>query len=103
MFEQRVAVHYRDGTEKEAVLTQWSVGQFGQWSMRQGFNIDPANPGLASILMLRFQAFAELHRGVNGATPSFPTWDLTVTEVEPLDEEQEADPTQTGTSVGSSP
>jgi hypothetical protein len=92
MFAQKVTVHYADGTSKDVTLTQWSIGQFAQYAQNKGWKVDPASPGLLSITMLRFQAFAELHRDPTAKRPSFDAWDLTVAEVEP-EAEAEVDPT----------
>jgi hypothetical protein len=45
-----------------------------------------------AVTMLRFQAFAELHRDPGTKRPTFDAWDLTVAEVEP-EESPEVDPT----------
>jgi hypothetical protein len=86
VFAQRVTVHFTDGSTREVTLTQWSIGQFAQYAQNKGWNIDPNSPGLLSITMLRFQAYAELHRDPNTARPTFDKWDLTVAEVEPVGE-----------------
>lgn len=93
MFQQNVTVHYVDGSQKGVTLDQWSIGQWSAYASKMGWNLDPNQPGMLAILMLRFQAYAELHRDVNGARPAFDIWDRTVREVEPQDEPQEADPT----------
>jgi hypothetical protein len=96
VYAQRVTVHYVDGTRADLTLTQWSIGQFGLWAARQGLKADMSSPGLLAITMLRFQAWAELHRTPRpgaGARPSFDTWDATVAEVEP-EGSAEVDPTQ---------
>jgi hypothetical protein len=100
MYAQKVVVHFADGSEKDVTLTQWSMGQFGQWAARQGLKVDLSEPGLMGVVMLRFQAFAELHRDPNMPRVSFDKWDLTVLEVEPSEESAEVDPTQPGQSGG---
>jgi hypothetical protein len=102
MFQQKVTVHYRDGSDKDLLLTQWSIGQFAQWASRQKLDVDPDNPGMMAIVMLRYQAYAELMRDETGAKPSWAVWDNTVDEVEP-EEQEAADPTQTAPSADSSP
>lgn len=101
MYQQNVTVHYIDGSSKEVVLTQWSMGQFAQWSARQGLSINTGDPGLMGLVMMRYQAYCELHRD-GGATPSFDKWDRTVAEVDPVGEPDAVDPTQTAASGGSS-
>jgi hypothetical protein len=83
MFAQKVTVHYSDGTSKDVTLTQWSIGQFAQYAQNKGWTIDPRNPGLLSVTMLRFQAYAELHRDPATPRAQFDKWDATVAEVEP--------------------
>jgi hypothetical protein len=97
MFAQKVTVHFADGTSKQATLTQWSIGQFAQYAQNKGWSLDPQKPGLLAVTMLRFQAFAELHRDPKAPRPTFDAWDLTVAEVEP-EGESEVDPTEPGTS-----
>jgi hypothetical protein len=101
MFAQKVAIHFVDGTEKSVTLTQWSIGQFAQYAQNKGWNIDPQNPGLLAVTMLRFQAFAELHRDPNKPKVQFDKWDMTVSEVEPEEGNDGAvDPTQSEPSGG---
>lgn len=100
MYQQRVAIRYTDGTEREAVLTQWSMGQFAQWATRQGLTVDTSNPGLMGVVMLRYQAYCEQHRDPTVARPAFDKWDLTVAEVDPLGVDEPVDPTRTAASEG---
>jgi exosome complex RNA-binding protein Rrp4 len=100
MFAQRVTVNYVDGSSREVTCTQWSIGQFAQYAQNKGWTIDPSSPGLLAITMLRFQAFAELHRDPTTARPTFDKWDLTVAEVTPVGEAAEVDPTQSVPSGG---
>lgn len=97
MFTQKVAIQYLDGSSKEVTLDQWSIGQFAQYATRQGWSIDMEKPGILAVTMLRFQAWAQLHRDISGTRPGFDIWDRTVIEVSPLEEPEEVDPTQTGT------
>lgn len=94
---QRAVIRYLDGTKAEATLTQWSMGQWAVFCSRQGIKFDPSEPGLLVLVMLRYQAWAELHRvrGPNAIVPSFDAWDMTVEEVETPDEPQEVFPTVT--------
>lgn len=96
MYQQSVTINYLDGTSKSVSLTQWSLGQFAQWASRQGLKVDISDPGLMSVLMMRFQAYAELHRDANGSpVPAFDKWDRTVVEVESAqDSDSSVDPTQ---------
>jgi hypothetical protein len=101
MFAQKVKVYFSDGTEQDVTLTQWSIGQFAQYAQNKGWTVDPKSPGLLSITMLRFQAFAELHRDPSKPKVSFDKWDLTVAEVAPEeDSDGVVDPTQGIRSVG---
>jgi hypothetical protein len=102
MYAQKVAVHFADGTEKDVVLSQWSMGQFAQYAARSGLAVDIQNPGLMGVVMLRYQAYCELHRDPTTARPSFDKWDFTVQEVEPITEAEPVDPTQPVPSGGSS-
>lgn len=99
MYAQPVTVRYADGTSTDLVLTQWAIGQFAQFAQSRGWNVDPANPGLISMVMVRYQAYCELHRDPTKPKPSFDKWDATVNEVEVADEEAEVTPTETVTSV----
>jgi hypothetical protein len=99
VFTQKVTIHYVDGSQKDVVLDQWSIGQFAAYATKMGWDVDPNRPGMLAILMLRFQTWAQLHRDVTGAKPGFDIWDRTVREVEPEEPEQ-PDPTQTATSEG---
>lgn len=94
MFSQRVAVHYLDGRTEEVTVDQWSLSRFAVHAQAKGWKVDPSAPGLMAVTMLRFQAWATLHRGVETAKPSFDAWDNTVTEVEPLDDAEPVDPTR---------
>lgn len=97
MFQQKVTVHYTDGSAKDLVLDQWSLGQWSAYASKMGWNIDTDKPGLLAVLMLRFQAWAQMHRDVTGAKPGFDIWDRTVIEVEPQEEPEEVPPTETVT------
>lgn len=100
MYQQKVAVHYADGTATETTLTQWSMGQFAQWASRQGIAFDTDNPGLVGVVMMRYQAYCEIHRDPTKPRASFDKWDATVNEVDPLEDAEPVDPTQPGTSGG---
>ena len=101
MFRQRVTVHYVDGTITEVTLTQWSIGQFSQYAAAKGWKVDPHNPGLLAVTMLRFQAFAELHRDPQKPKVPFDRWDMTVDEVTGSEEDTgEVDPTEPALSAG---
>lgn len=100
MYSQRVTVHYADGTETQTVLTQWSMGQFAQYSAKQGWAMDMQNPGLLGVVMLRYQAYAELHRDPTKARPAFDRWDMTVSEIEPQEDPKEETPTEAVPSGG---
>jgi len=93
VFQQKVTVHFVDGTQKDLTLTQWSMGQFGQYASRQGWEVDMGNPGLLAVVMLRYQAYCELHRDPNVPRPKFDAWDMTVNEVDPESEPEPVDPT----------
>lgn len=95
MYQQKATVSFIDGTEKSVVLTQWSMGQFAQWSARQGLTVDLGNPGLMGVVMMRYQAYCELHRDPNAPRPSFDKWDMTVSEVDPEGDDEPVDPTGT--------
>jgi hypothetical protein len=95
VYQQKVLVHYADGTTAPVVLTQWAMGQFAQWSARQGLAVDLSNPGLMGVVMMRYQAYCELHRDPSKPRPSFEKWDMTVSEVEPEGDDEPVDPTGT--------
>jgi len=106
VYAQQVKVFFADGTEKDVVLSQWSMGQFAQWAARNSLTVDIQNPGLLGVVMLRYQAYCELHRDPTVARPAFEKWDFTVLEVEPVNEAEPVDPTQpvpSGVSSESSP
>lgn len=94
MFTQRVTVHYVDGTTHELVLDQWSIGQFAAYATKMGWQMDMEKPGILAVLMLRIQAWAQLHRDPAMPRPQFEAWDRTVSEVEPTEESEQVDPTQ---------
>lgn len=94
MFSQKVKVLYTDGTEAELSLTQWSMGQFGQYAQSKGWKVDMQDPGLMAVVMLRYQAYCELHRDPTKPRAVFDKWDMTVAEVEPLEDAEPVDPTQ---------
>jgi hypothetical protein len=101
MFAQPVTVTYLDGTAQDVTLTQWSIGQFGQYAQSRGWAIDPSSPGLMAITMLRFQAYVEVHRDPGTIKPSFDKWDQTVVDVSPVEGASgEVDPTQTAVTAG---
>jgi hypothetical protein len=102
MFAQRVTVEFVDGTSKEVMLTQWSIGQFAHYAQAKGWHVDHSAPGLLAVTMLRYQAYAELHRDPTAARPVFDKWDFTVNSVDPVqkDDDGDVDPTQTAPSDG---
>jgi exosome complex RNA-binding protein Rrp4 len=100
MYAQRVTVHYVDETSKEVTLTQWSMGQFAQYGQSKGWKIDMQAPGLLAVVMLRYQAYCEMHRDPQSPRPTFDRWDMTVSEVVPVEEPEEVDPTGPAPSGG---
>lgn len=101
MYSQKVTITYQDGSRADAVLTQWSMGQFAQYASSKGWKVDLRDPGLLSLVMLRYQAYCEIHRDPNKPRASFDKWDMTVQEVEPLDDPEQADPTNAEPSADS--
>lgn len=95
MMRMPVTVTYRDGSVKEVVASQWSIGQFAMWASKKGYTVDLGAPGAMGIVMLRYQAYAEIQRDAGVAT-AFEAWDKTVEDVSP-DEVETVDPTQTAT------
>ena len=101
MFSQPVTVTSTDGTVREVTLTQWSIGQFAMYAQSRGWKIDPASPGLLAITMLRFQAYAELHRAPDKARPPFERWDQDISDVSPVEgATSDVDPTRQAPSGG---
>lgn len=98
MYTQRALITYTDGTEKEVTLTQWAMGQWAQWAQSKGWSIDMQNPGLLAVVMLRYQAYCELHRDPTVPRPQFDRWDFTVASVDPVEDPETADPTEAATS-----
>ena len=96
MYQQRVTVTFVDETSKEVTLTQWGMSVFAQYANKQGWNVDLQKPGLMAVVLLRYQAYAEMHRDPQGARPTFERWDMTVADVSPLEEPAEVDPTVQG-------
>jgi hypothetical protein len=94
VYQQKVVVHYEDGTSTDTTLTQWSMGQFGQYAQSKGWKVDMQEPGLLALVMLRYQAYCELHRDPTKPRAPFDKWDMTVSEVEPLSDPEEVDPTE---------
>jgi hypothetical protein len=99
VFAQKVAITFVDGTSKDVVLSQWSIGQFAQWAARQGLAVDVGAPGLLGVVMLRYQAYCELHRDPSTPRASFDRWDMTVDSVDP-EEPEAVDPTEAAPSDG---
>ena len=93
MYSQQVTISFRDGSTKDTTVTQWAMSQWALYALSRGWKVDVESPGLIAIVMLRYQAWAELHRDVNGARPSFEVWDGTVDSVDAA-EAVEAPPTQ---------
>ena len=100
MYAQRATVHYVDETSKDVTLTQWSMGQFAQYSQSKGWKVDMQAPGLLAVVMLRYQAYCEMHRDPQTARPTFDRWDMTVAEVAPVEDPAEVDPTDPAPSGG---
>jgi hypothetical protein len=96
MDTQKVAVNYTDGTTKEVVLTQWAMSQWAVYCSRNGIHFDAKNPGLLALTMMRYQAWAEMHRamGPNTIAPKYETWDFTVNSVDAIGEPEEVFPTK---------
>ena len=99
MLAQRVEVTYRDASTTTTTLTQWSMAQFSAHCQAKGWVFDLASPGLLSVVMLRFQAWCELHRDP-GPRPAFDAWDATVDSVDPIEDPAPVDPTPPATSAG---
>lgn len=95
-----VRVVFRDGTEQDVVCTQWALSQFAVHAMVKGWQVDLEQPGLMAVTMMRFQAWAELHRDAK-TRPSFEVWDATVNAVE-VQTDDVAPPTLPATSAGTS-
>jgi hypothetical protein len=100
MLAQKVTIHYVDGTDTQVTLTQWSMGQFAQYGQSKGWTIDMQKPGLLAVVMLRYQAYCELHRDPTKPRAQFDRWDMTVAEVEPEGEPEAVDPTEPAPSGG---
>lgn len=96
MFQQNVTITYVDGTQEQVTLDQWSIGEFANFCSAKGLAFDAQAPGLMAITMLRFQAWAQVHRGQKGNTPSYTAWNTTVASVEG-DDAVKVDPTEAGT------
>lgn len=97
-----VQIVFRNGTTKDLVCTQWSLSQFAVHAMAKGWQIDLEQSGLMAVTMLRYQAWAEMHRDAK-TRPSFETWDSTVDEVNPTKQTADvAPPTLPATSAGTS-
>lgn len=97
---QKVVVKYRDGSEAFTHLTQYSLSQFAVYAQSKGWSLDIENPGLIGIIMIRFQAWAELFSDPSSPRPGFEKWDTTVTAVEPVEGPKPVDPTQMEASEG---
>lgn len=100
MLAQKVTIAYLDGTTADVVLTQWSMGQFAQYGQSKGWHLDMQKPGLLAVVMLRYQAYCELHRDPTKARPTFDRWDMTVDSVDPVEEPQDVPPTGPAPSAG---
>lgn len=96
---QKVTVKYRDGHEDEAVITQYAMSQFAIYATKKGWHVDPRDPGLMGLTMIRYQTWVELFLTPGSVRPSFEAWDQTVLTVD-VEESTTADPTQTEPSEG---
>ncbi len=99
MYSQRLAVVYADGTQTEVTVTQWAFAQWAAYASGKGFKFDLSNVAAdpLALLMIRYQAYAQLHRDPGTPRPKFEVWDVTVDDVSPVGEAQPADPTETAT------
>lgn len=94
MFQATLEVTYRDRTTRTVTVDQWAMAQYARYTRAHGYTVDPGNPGMDAIEMVRFWAWAELHRDPNTVRPSFDTWDQTVADVSQVDDVGEpVDPT----------
>lgn len=94
-FTQNVTVRYRDGRAAQLELTQYSLARFALWARKHSITVGDADP-LASVVMLRYQAWAEIKRD-GGMAQTFDAWDGDVLEVVPEDV-QPVNPTGAATS-----
>lgn len=92
---QKVVIKYRDESEAFTYLTQYSLSQFAIYCQKNGLEFSLKDRGLMGIVMLRYQAWAELFSDPKSPRPSFEAWDQTVLEVTPEDKPVAVDPTQT--------
>lgn len=97
MFTQPVTITYSDGTTEEVILDQWSIGEFGMWCASKGIKFDAANPGIMAVTMLRYQAYAQAHRGQTKQVPAYAAWNATVASVDAMEAESALDPTPAAT------
>jgi hypothetical protein len=104
MMNQRVTVRFTDGTEAEQFITQYEMGQFDMWAMRQGFGTVNGVPAIQAmpIVFMRYGAYVATFRAAPSGRPKFESWDETVLEVDAEDTEP-LGPTETGTPAGPSP
>jgi hypothetical protein len=84
MFQQALVVTYVDGTTADVTIDQWSIGEFANHCAAKGLKVDAEKPGMMAVTMLRFQAWAQLHRGKSPA-PSYAAWNLSVASVDPAE------------------
>ena len=89
-----MSVKYRDDTEAFTYLTQYSLSQFAIYCQMKGWEFNAEKPGLLGILMIRFQAWAEMFSDVSQPRPAFEKWDSTVLSVDPVGKPESPDPTQ---------
>ena len=84
---QAVTVHFVDGHTEDLRITQYEIGQFDMWALRQG--LTPSNGTAAiqamPIVFMRFGAYIAAHRLSPAGRPKFDAWDETVVEVEAVD------------------
>lgn len=100
MYRQEVVIRYTDGTEATVSLTQWSLNKFGQFATGRGWSFDPQSPGLLGITMLRYQAWAEIHRDPSRPQMSWDKWDALVDEVAGAGDPEEVPPTEPAPTEG---
>lgn len=81
MFRQTLRVHFNDGTTSEVTVTQWAMSR-ASLHAAQKWGINDPELGIMALPLLRYMAFAELHRDPTKPAASFDRWDLTVDEVE---------------------
>lgn len=101
MIRRGLIIRYANGDEDKVEGTQYGVGRFAQYLASKGWSAqyNAHDPGVMSLLQLRYMAWAEVQRN-RAQKQSFDVWDALVDEVEAEQGADDVDPTGPAISAG---